>query len=79
MTRCQSILHFMMKKKIKRKFFKFKIDKKNLLKLFIYLKLIKRKDLEKIYVENLNKIELKDFQVERFFFNKIKKIFFALF
>ena len=65
------------KKKLRENFLSLRLIKKNLLKLFIYLKLIKRKDLEKIYVENLNKIELKDFQVERVLNNKSKKIFFA--
>jgi len=65
------------KKKLRTNLLSFRFIKKILLKLFIYLRLIKRKDLEKIYLENLNKVELKDFQVEKVLNNKNKKIFFA--
>lgn len=66
------------KENILKKITNIKLIKKTILKLFIYLKIIKRKDLEQIYQKNLQSIELKNDKIEEIFNLKNKKIFFAL-
>lgn len=64
-------------KKLKKSFFSFRNLKNKILRLLIFLKLVYRIDLEKIYLENLKQTELSDSQVEKILNNKNKKIFFA--
>ncbi len=52
--------------------------KKIIIKLFIFLKLIKRKDREKEFLKNLNKIELKKNETKILLNSKKKKIYFPL-
>lgn len=61
-----------------KKYLNFRFIKKKILQFFIYLKIIKRKNLEKIYLENLNNIELKSNRIKEVLNLKGKKILFTL-